>query len=113
MFTFENETRLIIRHITKAKIKESCTSTLYKVQNYEIIPEEIIKKNEDIEVYIKKSGAILEKIEFKNETDLQQTFLSFLPPKEVFVNTVFLMQDSDNIFELLPSERLTVLKNVF
>ncbi|AHB41338.1 viral A-type inclusion protein [candidate division SR1 bacterium RAAC1_SR1_1] len=113
LFTFENETRLIIRHITKAKIKESCTSTLYKVQNYEIIPEEIIKKNEDIEVYIKKSGAILEKIEFKNETDLQQTFLSFLPPKEVFVNTVFLMQDSDNIFELLPSERLTVLKNVF
>jgi hypothetical protein len=39
--------------------------------------------------------------------------MSFLPPKEVFVNTVFLMQDSDNIFELLPSERLTVLKNVF
>lgn len=113
LFTFENETRLIIRHITKAKVKESCSSTLYKIQNYEIISEEIIKKNEDIENYIKKSGAILEKIEFKNETDLQQTFLSFLPPKEVFVNTVFLMQDSDNIFELLPSERLTVLKNVF
>lgn len=113
LFTFENETRLIIRQITKAKIKESCSSTLYKIQNYENISEEIIKKNEDIEQYIKKSGAILEKIEFKNETDLQQTFLSFLPPKEVFVNTVFLMQDSDNIFELLPSERLTVLKNVF
>lgn len=113
LFTFENETRLIIRHITKAKIKESCTSTLYKVQNYETTTEDIIKKDEDIENYIKKSWANLEKIEFKNETDLQQTFLSFLPPKEVFVNTVFLMQDSDNIFELLPSERLTVLKNVF
>ena len=36
-----------------------------------------------------------------------------LPPREVFVNTVFLMQDSDNIFELTPADRLTVLKNVF
>jgi len=113
LFTFENETRLIIRHITKAKVKESCTSILYKIQNQSISSEEIINKNEDIEDHIRRSWANLEKIEFKNETDLQQTFLSFLPPKEVFVNTVFLMQDSDNIFELLPSERLTVLKNVF
>lgn len=113
VFTFENETRLIIRQITKAKVKESCTSSLYKIENLTISEDEIIKKNEDIENIIRKSWANLEKIEFKNETDLQQTFLSFLPPKEVFVNTVFLMQDSDNIFELLPSERLTVLKNVF
>jgi len=113
LFTFENETRLIIRQITKAKVKESCSSSLYKIENLNIIEESIIKKDEDIESIIKKSWAYLEKIEFKNETDLQQTFMSFLPPKEVFVNTVFLMQDSDNIFELLPSERLTVLKNVF
>lgn len=113
IFTFENETRLIIRQITKAKVKESCTSLLYKIENFQLEKKGIIQKNEDIEDIIKKSWATIEKIEFKNETDLQQTFLSFLPPREVFVNTVFLMQDSDNIFELLPSERLTVLKNVF
>lgn len=113
LFTFENETRLIVRNISKSKVKESCTSLLYKTENYNTKEEDIIQKNNDIEEIVRKSWAILEKIEFKNETDLQQTFLSFLPPKEVFVNTVFLMQDSDNIFELVPSERLTVLKNVF
>lgn len=29
------------------------------------------------------------------------------------MNTIFLMQDSENIFELTPIERLTILKNVF
>lgn len=29
------------------------------------------------------------------------------------MNTIFLMQDSDNIFELTPLDRLTILKNVF
>ncbi|MBU0626903.1 hypothetical protein KKH82_05845 [Patescibacteria group bacterium] len=55
----------------------------------------------------------MEEVSFKNETDLQQTLNTFLPPREVFLNTVFLMQDSDNIFELAPIDRLTVLKNVF
>ena len=36
-----------------------------------------------------------------------------MPPQEVFVSTIFLLQDSDNIFEMQPSERLEVLKNVF
>jgi len=55
----------------------------------------------------------MEEVTFKNETDLQQTLQNILPPREVFLNTVFLMQDSDNIFELQPADRLTVLKNVF
>ncbi|MEI7558789.1 MAG: hypothetical protein WCJ45_08680 [bacterium] len=50
---------------------------------------------------------------FKNETDLQQNLQGFLPPREVIMNTIFLMQDSDNIFELTPLDRLTILKNVF
>lgn len=36
-----------------------------------------------------------------------------MPPKEVFASTVFMMQDSPNIFELTPQDRLSVLKNVF
>jgi hypothetical protein len=55
----------------------------------------------------------MEEISFKNETDLQQEISAFLPPKEVFLSTIFLMQDADNIFELDPRDRLSVLKNVF
>ena len=55
----------------------------------------------------------LEEISFKNETDLQTTFEGLLPPKEVFLSTVFLLQDADNIFEMRPADRLIVLKNVF
>jgi hypothetical protein len=55
----------------------------------------------------------LEEITFKNETDLQTTFEGLLPPKEVFLSTVFLLQDADNIFEMRPADRLIVLKNVF
>ena len=55
----------------------------------------------------------LEEISFKNETDLQASLDVLLPPKEVFLSTVFLLQDADNIFEMRPADRLTVLKNVF
>ena len=55
----------------------------------------------------------LEEISFKNETDLQGSLDDLLPPKEVFLSTVFLLQDADNIFEMRPSDRLVVLKNVF
>ena len=55
----------------------------------------------------------LEEIPFKNETDVQATLESLLPPKEVFLSTVFLLQDADNIFEMRPADRLIVLKNVF
>lgn len=62
---------------------------------------------------LKDLNFALEEIPFKNETDLQQNLQSVLQPKEVFLNTVFLMQDSENIFQLTPADRLTVLKNVF
>jgi hypothetical protein len=55
----------------------------------------------------------IEEIKFKNETDLQLHLTSFLEPREVFLSTVFLMQDNDNIFEMVPADRLNVLKNVF
>jgi DNA repair exonuclease SbcCD ATPase subunit len=51
--------------------------------------------------------------EFKNETDLQKHLDQLLPPKEVFLGTYFLLQDSDNIFELPPKDRLEIFKHVF
>jgi hypothetical protein len=55
----------------------------------------------------------LEEIVLKNETDLQQQLDQLLPPKSVFLSTMFLLQDAENIFEMQPADRLTVLKNVF
>lgn len=51
--------------------------------------------------------------EFKNETDLQKHLDQLLPSKEVFLGTYFLLQDSDNIFELPPKDRLEIFKHVF
>lgn len=116
LFEVEGQNYLIIRHITKGKSKESCATTLYTVDKIEEFSQQTwwIINNLDIQEEIKKNHNIhIEEVTFKNETDLQQTLNTLLPPREVFLNTVFLMQDSDNIFELAPADRLTVLKNVF
>lgn len=112
------EQYFIIRELKRSKVKESCSSKLFKITNlnkeslYESQKETI--SNKDIEKTLKELWNIdFEEISFKNESDIQQNLNDLLPPREVFLNTVFLMQDSDNIFELAPAERLTVLKNVF
>jgi len=55
----------------------------------------------------------LEEIKFKTTTELQKFLSQLLPPKEVFLSTTFLMQDSENIFEMRPSDRINVFKNIF
>lgn len=73
-----------------------------------------VENDTDIENILRKHpGLKRDEVNFKNETDLQQNLQTFLPPREVIMNTIFLMQDSDNIFELTPVDRLTILKNVF
>jgi len=105
---------------------DSCTSQLFSI-NYSW--ENILKDIKDlvwnteilqwwenvIEEFEKENGKLwtLEEITFKNETDLQISLETLLPPKEVFLSTVFLLQDADNIFEMRPADRLIVLKNVF
>ncbi|MCX6823228.1 MAG: hypothetical protein NTX91_04550 [candidate division SR1 bacterium] len=120
-----NELYFIVRNLKGGKSKDSCSSTLYKM-NGTIADCElqitdwkakhgygILVKNLDVADMLKDLNFALEEIPFKNETDLQQNLQSVLQPKEVFLNTVFLMQDSENIFQLTPADRLTVLKNVF
>ncbi|MCF7834450.1 hypothetical protein K9M48_00145 [Candidatus Gracilibacteria bacterium] len=117
LFDFEGEKYLIVRNLLKGKNKDSCQSVLFKVDGLEIlerINDDLLTNDIDIQDLLKDSGKYnLEEIKFKNETDLQLHLNSFLEPKEVFLSTVFLMQDTDNIFEMLPSERLNVLKNIF
>ncbi len=120
-----NELYFIVRNLKVGKAKDSCSSTWYRINedvergtlNVERWREEhtywILVKDLDIADMLKDLHFALEEIPFKNETDLQQNLQSVLQPKEVFLNTVFLMQDSENIFQLTPADRLTVLKNVF
>ncbi len=107
---------LIIRNIKKSKVKESCESKVYTLEGTlpDFTTHAPLEKDIDIEELIhQQTGIKREEITFKNETDLQQNLQTFLPPREVIMNTIFLMQDSDNIFELTPLDRLTILKNVF
>ena len=118
IFSYNDEQYLVIRQLSKAKTKESCSSKLYKITGNLTFTEDhkqewLIREWDHLQRWLASTQSEVEEIAFKNETDLQQTLQSILPPKEVFLNTVFLMQDSDNIFELQPAERLTVLKNVF
>ncbi len=105
---------------------DSCSSQLFSISyNWENLLKdiknltwntEILQWWENIiEKFESESGKLwnLEEIPFKNETDCQSTLESLLPPKEVFLSTVFLLQDADNIFEMRPADRLIVLKNVF
>lgn len=109
-------TYFIVRNIKKSKVKESCESKLYTLEG--TLPDfethKPLEKDIDIEDILKlQNGLKRDEITFKNETDLQQNLQTFLPPREVIMNTIFLMQDSENIFELTPIERLSILKNVF
>lgn len=119
LFSINWELYFITRNLKQWKAKDSTVSHLYTCS---LTEEEFLDKVErgyplkpwlDIETILKSKTWALEEVVFKNETDLQQQLNVLLPPQEVFVSTIFLLQDSDNIFEMQPSERLEVLKNVF
>lgn len=125
LFSVNNENYLIIRNLKSWKSKDSCASRLFKINGNSIViaRNEVTKQSQwdgkilenlDIQNIISKNNELsFEEISFKNETDLQQSLASFLPEREVFLSTAFLMQDAPNIFELQPAERLSVLKSVF
>lgn len=118
IFEQDNDYYLIIRNIKKWKTKDNCSSKLLKLDKN---IEDILSRNNnnveqsdiDIEELVNNYNIKNEEIEFKNEIDLQKTLDSFLPPREVLLSTIVLLQDSDNIFELVPSERLNILKIIF
>ena len=119
LFSVNWELYFITRNLKQWKAKDSTVSHLYSCS---ITEEEFLDNVErwyplkewlDIETILRSKVWVLEEITFKNETDLQQQINTLLPPKEVFVSTIFLLQDSENIFEMQPAERLEVLKHVF
>jgi len=118
---------LVKRILKSTKMwNDSCTSQLFTINyNWDNLLKDIKNLTWNIEILQWWENVIekfesqnwnlrtLEEIFFKNETDLQTSLEALLPPKEVFLSTVFLLQDADNIFEMRPADRLIVLKNVF
>lgn len=118
IFSIHGQYYLVIRDLTQGKSKESCTSQQFLINDSEKLSDvlqtnDIIQQDIDIEQLLKKNNILLEEIIYKNETDLQQTLGTILPPREVFTSTMFLLQESQNIFELTPGDRIDILKNVF
>ena len=111
LFEIDGQQYLIVRNLSEGKSKDVCKSQLFTVSAE--FRMQSSKNNEDIEELLKKDWAQLEEITFKNERDLDGNLAEILPPREVFLSTVFLLQDSENVFELQPADRLIVMKNIF
>ncbi len=125
LFSLGEKVFLVTRIIEKKVSKEWCTSRFFEVKHTGKSPEivsatllkhcpEIINLDADIWTILWQEPEIqlLEEV-FKNEKDLQAYLGEILPPREIFLSTHFLMQDATNIFELMPSERIDIFKNVF
>lgn len=111
LFEINGQKYLIVRNLTKWPVKDSCTSQLFLVHN--LIWGVSKESDQDIHEILKNRLSKLEEITFKNERDLEWNLSTILPPREAFLSTMFLLQDSENIFELQAAERLTVMKNIF
>jgi len=116
LFEIDGQQYLIVRNLSEGKSKDVCKSQLFTIILNSKLESafELTKDNwKDIEELLKESWAQLEEISFKNERDLDGNLAEILPPREVFLSTVFLLQDSENVFELQPADRLIVMKNIF
>ncbi len=119
---FEHDDKIIvcIRNITRTKFgNDTVKSLLYTIDNTSVETikqalgkQDIITYQNDIFEVIRKIGTRTH-IECKNETDIQATLEPFLPPQEVFLTTTILMQDSTNVFELTPGDRIALFKEIF
>lgn len=112
--SIEDQHYLIVRKLKKGKGKDRCQSQLFLLDKpLEITTKKVLLPDVDLLDLAQKQQAIVEEVVTKNESDLQATLQSVLPPREVFLSTAFLLQDSVNLFELTPTERIAVFKNVF
>lgn len=119
LFEVDGQCYFIIRTLKQGKSRDSTASQLFSCPEEAVTLQQKIKAesplsyDQDIELLLQAANVPLEEFTFKNETDLQQQLNQLLPPQEVFVSTIFLLQDAENIFEMQPAQRLEVLKHVF
>lgn len=72
---------------------------------------DVVSYNLDCMTLIPKE--ILEPIEFHRTNEIQTHIDLLLPPRQVFLQRNILMQDSENIFDLQPKQRIDILKLMF
>ncbi|MEF2175097.1 MAG: hypothetical protein V3575_01390, partial [Candidatus Absconditabacteria bacterium] len=114
VFEQNGELYLIIRDIKATKSGgESTQSRFFKFQSQDITIDFPQILNYDIDITDKIGFFEKEEIQFKGNNELQGTLEELLPPREVFLSTNFLMQESDNVFEMTPADRINVFKNIF
>ena len=125
LFSVEDDFYLIIRKISITKTwKDSTKSEFYSiVKDKNFIDYLTIFSNEKIILNDKNNIFTILKFhqvqlnnlttEFKLERELQENLNDLLPPKDVSLSTIFLPQNSENIFEMEPSNRINILKKVF
>lgn len=124
LFSDKDRFYLIIRKTKLTnKWKDSVKSYFYSIEkNKNFIDfledckqKEVITKNNDILTLLNFNQIKLENLteEFKQESQLQNALDSLLPHIEVFKSTISIWQESDNIFEVENSRRISILKSVF
>lgn len=124
LFSSNDGFYLVIRETKLTnKWKDSVKTYLYSIEkNKNLIDylenyknEEILLKNNDILTLLNFYQIKIENIteEFKQESIIQNALDSLLPQIEVFKSTISIWQDSENIFEVENSRRISVLKSVF
>lgn len=119
IFEANNDYYFLTREIKVTKAgQESVNSRLFKIDDEKdllnqisINLQDIVNKNIDIEIFI--NNIQKEEISFKSQQELQKNLEQIIWLREIIQSTSLLMQDSDNIFEILPSERINIFKNIF
>ena len=56
---------------------------------------------------------MLERVTATNQKEVDHMIVDLLPPKELTLSSCILMQDSDNIFDMTPTTRIHVFKQLF
>jgi DNA repair exonuclease SbcCD ATPase subunit len=126
LFSINENYYLVIRKLTQTKTGKDSTKTfLYEIiKNKEFIDylENQVENRaifnswwSDILTNLKFHQVQVQDLttEFKQEKELQEALNDILPPKEVALSVIFLAQNSDNVFEKTPAERIEIFKKVF
>lgn len=106
----------VLRQLKSGKAKDSVQSRFFTVswsrrgKRENDHHQEIILRDYDLHDQLSPH---LEEVVFRNDTELQNTIQTLIPPREVLTHTQLLLQDSENIFAMQAAERIEVFKNIF
>lgn len=121
LFSHNWQQWLIIRDLKSTKAgNDSVTSKLFRVQlakeNIALLFEECFSDKvivEDVVCTQVISSDVLDEIQALWQKEVDGLILDLLPSREVTLSSCVLMQDSDNVFELTPAQRIAVFKQLF